>query len=296
MAKLALGWSVFLLAIVFGARHLWHDNSSYQKPFVRQLPAKNVVPDADIALVSAVTPLCNQTFSSYLAANTPEERNQFVLNPITAAPRMARFYSLNPLVEINRQSLSLTNSSALHLPGYRAIESQWSAADGRVLDAVFVEQSGEWRLDWDHYARFSDYPWALFLAGSGIDRGEFRLLARERLAEERKNEDAISIVLYAPRFGYAGETGTPSPEFLIKRDTRSGRLLDAAFKLERDGGRVFGAKLPDINPEGLIRVRVKVRRVDSDGARRFELEEVVACHWYSVDEPGVEIPDHAAEK
>ncbi len=296
MAKLVLGWSAVSLAIVFGTRYLWHENAKPPKPFVSHPPAKNVAADADILLLNEASPLSNQTFSSYLAATTPEERNQFVLTPITTAARMARFYNLNPLVNIDTQTLTRTHTSVLHLPGRRAIESQWHAGDDRVQDTVFVEENGEWRLDWDHYARFSDYPWPLFLAGSGEDHGEFRLLARERLADARKNEDAISIVLYTPRFGYAGETGSQSPEFLIKRDTRNGRLLDAAFKLERSGGRVFGGNLPNINPEGMIRVRVKVRRVEHDAERHFELEEVVACHWYSSDDPGVEIPEQPAEK
>ena len=290
MAKLVFGWLAVLTAIVFGARHLWHQDSAEAKPFVSQLPAKTTVPAEDVTLLAEASPLCSATFSSYLAANSPEERNQFVLSPISAAARMARYYSLNPLVDIDPKTLTLTNNSVIHLPGHRAIESQWRAADNRVFDAVFIEEKGEWRLDWDHYVRYSDNPWPLFLAGGGDDHGEFRLLARERLAEERKNEDAVSVVLYAPRFGYAGETGFQSPEFLVKRDTRDGRLLDAAFTLERGGKRVFGVNLPDLNPEGLIRVRIKIRRVEHDVERHFEIEEVVACHWYSVDEPGVDIP------
>ena len=296
MAKLVIAWSLVLLAIVIGARKLWHQNSGQSKPFQSQVAAKSVVPEADVVLLNEAGPLCSQTFSNFLAAGTTEERNQFVLAPISTAARMARFYSLNPQVDIDPATLALGNSAVLRLPGRRAIETQWRTTDGRSLDAVFIEENGEWRLEWDHFARFSDYPWALFLAGSESDHGEFRLLARERLAAERKNEDAISIVLYAPRFGHSGETGFQSPEFLIKRDTRNGRLLDAAFKLERAGERVFGVNLPSINPEGLIRVRVKVRRVEHDAERHFELEDVVACHWYAVDAPGVEIPDQAAGK
>ena len=296
MAKLVIGWSACLLVIVFGARHLWNVEPDSAKPFVSQAAAKSAIPDADVLLLSQAAPLCSQTFSGFLAAATSEERNQFVLTPMTTAARMARFYSLNPQTAIDPRTLTLTHSAVLHLPDRRAIETQWSASDGRTLDAVFIEENGEWRLDWDHFARFSDYPWALFLSGSEADHGEFRLLARERLAAERKNADAISVVLYAPRFGNSGETGFQSPEFLIKRDTRNGRLLDAAFKLNREGTRVFGVKLPNINPEGLIRVRVKVRRVEQDGERRFEIEDVVACHWYSVDVPGVEIPEPAAGK
>lgn len=294
MAKLVGGWLLVLLAIVFGTRQLW-DDPYPAKPAVRQGQSANPVTPQDVMLLNEAGPLCAHTFSGFITAATPEQRNQFVLDPITTAARMARFDNLNPRIDIDHSSLHLANSSVLRLPGRKAIETQWITADGRLLDAVFVEQSGEWRLDWEHFARFSDYPWALFLAGSELDRGEFRLLARERLAAERKNSDDISIVLYAPRFGYPGETGYQSPEFLIKRDTRNGRLLDAAFKLERSGGQVFGANLPNLNSEGLVRVRVKVRRVEQDLGRRYELEEVVACHWYSAADPGVEIPEQPAE-
>lgn len=294
--KLVIGWTLGLLIIIFGARKVWEDDSPIRNSHLNTAPANDAVTADDIALLNEAGPLCNQTFSGFLNAGTPEERNQFVLAPITTAARMARFYSLNPLLNIDPRTLTFTKSAVLHLPAGRAIEAQWRSTDGHQLDAVFVEENGEWRLDWDHYARFSDYPWALFLAGSGEPQGEFRLLARERLADARKDKDSISIVLYAPRFGYTNDTGFQSPEFLIPRAGKNGRLLDAAFKLEKSGNRVFGVKLPSANPEGLIRVRVKVRRVEENMERHFELEDVVACHWYSTDVPGVEIPDQPLEK
>ena len=94
-------------------------------------------------------------------------------------------------------------------------------------------------------------------------------------------------MLYAPRFAHPGETGFQSPEFLVPRNTRDGQLLDAAFQLARRGGQVFDSKLPNLNPQGMIRVRVKVRRFESDLERKFEIVEVLACHWYAVADPGV---------
>ena len=293
MLQLILGWSLLVLAIISGARWKWGEKPDAQKKFVSHAPAKVVVPEEDVILLDEASPLCSQAFSGFLAAGTPEQQNQFVLSPITTAARMARFYGLNPLVTIDPQKLALSRNAVLHLPGRRAIETNWTTSDGRQLDAVFMEENGEWRLDWAHYVRFSEYPWPLFLAGSGPEHTEFRLLARERLAEERKNADTISIVFYPPRFGSNTETGTQSPEFLIQRDSKNGRLLGAAFKLEKAGKRVFGVNLPSATPEGLIRVRVKVRRIEEAGERRFELADVLACHWYSHDAPGVEIPDQA---
>ena len=289
------GWVLFLVLGIVGA-HWIRSNKSDQDAFVSKTPQKTELSAADAALLNEVIPLVNQSFSEFISAGTPEARNQFVLNPITTAARMARFYDLNPRVTLAPGSLSLAHSAILNLPTGRAIETSWKSTDGRVVDAVFVEQDKEWRLDWDHFARFSTYPWSLFLAGSAEQEGEFRLLARQRLADERKDADALSIVLYAPLFGAPDQTGFQSPEFLINRDTRDGRLLDAAFQLEKSGNRVFGVDIPNLNPEGLIRVRVKVRRIEDDDGRHFELLEVIACHWYSVDVPGVEIPEALPEK
>lgn len=247
----------------------------------------------EAAFLTEAGPQVNRAFLGFLTAGTPEARNQFVLNPIDTAARMARFYDLNPLVHIPPETLVSQESAVVEFPGGRAIETLWKTADKGQIETVFVRQDNEWRLDWDHYVRFSTYPWSLFLAGSGEDVGEFRLLARQRLAEERKDADHLSIVLYAPRFGHGNATGFQSPEFLLRRDDENGRLLEAAFKLDRDGKRPFGVELPLENPEGLIRVRVKVRRVKDDMGSRFELLGVLACHWYSTGGSGLDVADPA---
>ncbi len=293
--KLIAIWMLLLVGIVVGAGYLFKKAPAGEKSAAAEPVNTGPTPE-EAALLTEGGPLASQGFFGFLAAGTPEARNQFVLNPITTASRMARFYDLNPIVTIAPETLTLLKSAVLHLPAGRAIETLWNTADGRQIDAVFVEQDNEWRLDWDHFVRFSTYPWALFLAGSGEPEGEFRLLARQRLAEERKDAEDVSIVLYVPRFGFVNETGFQSPEFLVKRDTRNGRLLDAAFELEQSGKRVFGLDLPHDNPEGLIRVRVKVRRIKDDMGSRFELVDVLACHWYSTDDPGVEIQVSEPEK
>ncbi len=286
------GWSLVLVLIILGARTLWHVEEPARK---QTAPAAATLSDEDDELLNSAGQKCAETFSRYLAAGTPEGCNQFVLTPISTASRMARYYSLNPLPHVDPGTLSCVGNSVLKLPGGKAIESYWKTPDGDELEAVFREENGEWRLDWDHFARYSDYPWSLFLSGSGNPEGEFRLLARERLSDERKGSDAISLILYAPRFGQPGEVGFQSPEFLVARNSRDGQLLDAAFKLAKRGEQVFGASLPILNPEGMIRVRVKVRRSEVDLERKCEITAVLACHWYAVDDPGVEPSAPAAE-
>lgn len=291
MLKLAAGWSLVLALIVLGARKLWYQDVAPGPAIVRADTAGPLVSELDIQLLERAGPGCAKVFSAFLQAGTPEERNQFVLTPVTTASRMARFYSLNPITNLDPAKLQLKTKAVIRLPGGKGIETQWLGEDERLYDAVFREENGEWRLDWEHFARFSDYPWALFLAGSGESEGEFRLLARERLAEERKNEETISVVFYSPRFGHPGQTGFQSPEFLVSRRTPEGRMLDAGFKFAREGGKVFGSTLPDINPEGMIRVRARIKRIEVEMERRFELTGIAACHWYAVDDPGVSVPE-----
>ena len=294
MLKLVSGWLLVLALIIYGARSKWGANTFIpeQPAPVAKGPLENSA--EDLALLNESFDECLKTFSAYLNAGIPEQQNQYVLSPLDTVSKMARFYSQNPSEKIDPSSLSQESRSVLHLPDAAAIETAWKSTDGRRFDAVFVKENDEWRLDWNHFVRYSDYPWSLFLAGSGQPEGEFRLLARERLPEERKDADSVSIVFYAPRFGQPGETGSQSPEFLVSRTSEAGKLLDAAFKAARKGDKAFGSKLTGFDPDELIRVRVKVRRSDEGLERKFEITEVVACHWYSVDEPGVLIEETPA--
>lgn len=290
MTKLIGGWLLLLAVIVVGARYLFHDEASERQGSEAAPPRDELqTSPEDLELLKEAGPKVGETFLGYVSTQSPEERNQFVLSPVSTASRMARFYGLNPIPKIDPQSLTLTGQAVLSLKDGKALETHWTSKDGNLYDAVFREQAGEWRLDWEHFARYSDYPWSLFIAGSGDPEGSFRLLARERTVDVRKDKDkTISLVLYAPRHGHPKDTGTQSPEFIVPRDSRDGRLLEAAFALARAGGQVFDSKLPNLNPDGMIRVNVNVKRTDTESGRAYEITRVNACHWMSVEDPGVE--------
>ncbi len=297
MLKLVGGWVALLALIVGGAKFLWPDNqNSYGDTQLEADKAATINREDDNRQLNEALPGCAKTFSSFLAAGGFEERSQFVLNPVTATSRMVRFYSQNPLTSLDPETLQSSAKELIRLPDQtKVINTQWTTPDGKTIEGSFQQQQGEWLLDWEHFARYSDYPWALFLAGSGPAEGEFRLLARERLAEERKASPTISLVLYAPRFGKPLDPGFQSPEFLVSRNHRNGKILDAAFKQMREGNAVFNSSLPNPNPDGMIRVRVKVRRVDDNQLRSFEITDVIACHWMSVDETGVPLDQQSPE-
>ena len=106
----------------------------------------------------------------------------------------------------------------------------------------------------------------------------------------------MSLVFYAPRFGYPDQAGTASPEFLVKRDSADGRLLAAAFKKHAKGESLYGSKLPYLEPPDMLRVRVRLRRLpaDAESSFKFELVKVIACHWLAIDDAGVQVPAQPA--
>ena len=99
---------------------------------------------------------------------------------------------------------------------------------------------------------------------------------------DRSDEPDMSLVFYSAMMGRTSEAGYQSPELLLPRDSVAGRRLAAAFREAREGRRPFGSRLEVEDPDGLLRVRVKIRREEVEGERRFEIVDLPACHWYGV--------------
>lgn len=287
--KIIIGWSAVLGLIILGAQYLWNEESPDKQPAApaANTQTKPLPTQEEVALLNDAIPHCSQTFSQYLTAATQEEKSQFIHSASSAVRSMARFYNLSPIERIDPADISLSEYHVLNTPDGRCIETLWTTKNGRKLDAVFRKQDDEWKLDWHHFIRYSEQPWALFLAASGEQEAEFRLLARERLAQERKDAKDISLVLYAPRFSAPGETGYQSPEFNVMRDTADGKLLDAAFHQLRNGKSIYQSMLPNLDPVDMIRIRARIRRVEVNGVKQFTITRVIACHWYEINDPGV---------
>lgn len=287
IAKVLIGWIVLMTLVVLATRRFagQEDSQTRGQGMVSQPGA---YAEEDTALLEKAIPDCGKHLAGFLAAGTPEQRNQFVHQPITTAGKMARFYAMNPIITVDGSSLKLKSEKVIKLISGNAISTVWSVADGKTLDAVFLQEDGEWRLDWDQFVRFSDYPWPLFISGSGGDSGEFRVLARQRASTLNGDAGPLSLTLYSPRFGFPGEPGPGSPEIEVSRSSEDGRLLAAAFQSAKKGAKPFDGHMTDEDPESMIRVRVKIRRTRNEhGNFHFEVEKVIACHWITSDEPGV---------
>jgi len=276
-----------MVLLVVAVRHFAGKDDAQDRG-LNMLAQPGAFAEEDTAFLQKAVPDCANCLVRFLSTGTPEERNQFVRQPIPTAGKMARFYAMNPMINVDPATLKLKDRKIIKLASGNAVTTVWSVANGKTLDAVFFHEDGEWRLDWDQFVRYSDYPWPLFLSGSGGDSGEFRLLARQRASTISGDVGPLSLTLYAPRFGHPTEPGSGSPEIEVSRSSEDGRLLATAFRAAKKGGKPFDGQLADEDPEGMIRIRAKVHRTrDEHGSFHFEIEKVDACHWVSSDDPGL---------
>ena len=248
------------------------------------------VDERDRVLLNKVFPSCAQSFYGFLQSAAPEERAQWVVGGAAqAAARMER----------NAGGPALVMSEALPRSEYLGviwlndeplIESLWVNSEGYRMEVVFRRERSDWRIDWESFVRYSAVPWVMFAAGEGEPVQEFRLLARQRLLASSEYDPALSIVFHVPRFGVLNESGASSPEFVVAKGSAAGEKLRSLFRMKRQGLVPLGARLPLQDPEGMIRVRVRIRREDNGKERQFVLEDVLAGHWLGIKESG--IPEH----
>jgi hypothetical protein len=278
--KLVVVWALLMAVLAICSKLFWSKESQEARTESSQLS----VADRNSLILEKEYPKCVQVMSGFISAGTPEAKNQFVLNPLDTVRKMARFYHLNPIESIDPMSVRGVSNGLITLGnGTRLIETRWMVSDGRIIDAVFAQQDGEWRLDWEDFVRFSDEPWALFLAGTEDGEGEFRLLARERDGGERGSVGNLRIHLHAPVFGKPGEAGEASQEFVIDQLSPEGQMLAAAFKERAAGSRIHASKLETLDPGNMIRVRVKVSRKNGVDGRDFKITRLEACDWLAAD-------------
>lgn len=294
MMKIVVVWT-FLMLMAVWLRHYYTQTASEKEKLdqIASRMTKGTLADESVALLNKALPDCHRALGGFLAAGTPEGRNQFVADPINTAGKMAIFYAFNSFPKVDVENLQRIGQEVINVGSTRMVLTRWKEKDGVEFDAVFRRHAGTWRLDWDHFSQYSEYPWTLFLTGDGPEEAEFRLLARQKLTESDLERIGSRLIfsMFAPVFGKAGETGMESPDFVIDRQSDEGLLIGAALKDRANGDQLFGRTIPPLHREGDIRVHVRVKRNDQGGQRTFTLEEVIACHWINSEEAGYDLEE-----
>ena len=298
--RLVTIWVVLLAGIVLLAQFLGSRLENTGNPAEPEpgTTAGELRPEQDMALLRETVNRCQQFLFGYLNAATQEERSQFVLGQAGAIGRMGRFFEQHFLPRVETDTLTVADAAFLQIPGHDAVEVRWKGPSNLLIDCVFFKDDGEWRLDWDHFARYQPELWGLFCTEPGEKEAEFRLLVRERIMREGTSITEMPLVFAPPRFGLPKDSGQPQARLTILRGSRDGKVLTAAFDQRKAGLAPFGSGLAPADDEDMVRVRAVIRRSDErddEGDRKFELVAIKACHWLSVDDLGVTLEDESGE-
>ena len=289
--KVVLAWLV-LMGVVFAVAHWMRDSGRVADSgdgAPHSTDDSGGLSGSDREFADAALPVCTGVLEAYFEASDIESRLPLVLPHSAIRSRMEEYYADSKPLSIQAESLTLKARTLVDLPEGRTLLTQWESSDGASFDAAFRQSAGEWRLDWHHFVRYSDLSWPLFLAGQGVnDVAEFRLHARQRLAREDDPANGIGVVLSAPLRRQIKVEGFSQSMRGLSLDEDDGKLLEKAFALEADKEPIFGAGMRDLNPEAMIRVRVRVQRIGEEGGNTYRIVKVLACHWYESAATGVE--------
>lgn len=284
LMSLALAWCLVLLVIA-GVALFNRDPEAGDRSADE---GNEFLGNRDHALVAEQLPGCRDRLERFLSTAAPEARINEVLSSASLG-RLTRFYVENSMLVIPEPELETGSWAVLRTPVGRAIEGVWKNSDGRLVEAVFFQEGDEpddWRIDWDAFVRYSETEWRRFLDGEGGEVAEFRVLARMRARDVGLEGTVEKLVLYAPVVGRPGEAGLASPEIRVDPESRTGRILVTAFEERARGNGAYGSKLSDLDPKHMIRVRVRIKRIDGDEPH-FEIQKVIACHWLHLDDLGL---------
>ncbi len=293
LLKVVVVWMLLLVGIFLLARWIVEDDPAAEElvgPVAGEPAEVAADPDREEWLKLVIED-CTSTLGKFLSTEVIAERYPLVISTERVQERMDEFYRQNPIMTIAPADLVLKASTVVDLPEGKCVLIQWETVQGHQLDSAFRLEGVSWKLDWDHFVRYSDMDWALFTAGSGPDEAEFRLLARERFEVAGVEPGTYGMVLYAPKLNRIADAGFKAQMLPMSPDGRDAKLLMAAFKQMRDNRPIFGAEFRDINPQDMIRVRVRVKRHQSPGRYNFEITKVVACHWYGSSAWGVTLEE-----
>lgn len=188
--------------------------------------------------------------------------------------------------------LGLTKRKIIELqkePFTPAIELGWKDENGNEFESVHLWDGKEWKLDWEHYVRYSTAPWTLFRANIGKDvgqfrKGEFRLLVRKR--RTLRDADYLSLLFYEePPVGVENYEKTlrasESPEINLRMRSDLAQEMLKIFQDLEDGKRPYDSILGDGDPAGMARVSVSLAWEENEyGDEIMVLKGISGVSWF----------------
>jgi hypothetical protein len=291
LAKFIAGWCL-LLCIAATAIYIKNSKEAARiNPVTKpEENASSRQQSIDIDIMNRSEAEIYKTAAEFFQVTAPEMRAAYCLK----RPRLVQTMNLDgaKAMIFNPEVIpALMQRNVIHPAGIACVETVWQDARGRQVELVFREQDQQWLVDWESYAKSSEKPWIIFQSENDEAEATFRLLMRERSVSRDAGDASISLIFYEPGFFHGADLGAATPEILVDRRSRTGKLLVAALAARMNEEPVYGSMYPSSDPPNTARVHVKIRRSIVNGEKIFTITKLIACHWMGIDDIGIELTD-----
>lgn len=291
LIKFLIGWAVGLTLIVIIIKWQFSPatNVAAATPEEADKPIESTLYSENLDLLARAYPSIAQTTGQFFETSATESLTQFCRERPNLV--MTVFNDGPKAVLFKPDTAELIAQNVIRPGGMPMIETIWSDSRNRKMEIVYAEEEGRWVIDWESFAKSSTLPWTVFESETGDAEGIFRFLVRERLADQSFNDLHMSILFYEPAFLHGGSAGVATPEFSVDRKSRDGRLIAAALEARKAEKPLLGSIFLKADPPNMARVTVKIRRTMQNDEKKFQVVEVLGCHWLGIDHPGVDLTD-----
>lgn len=291
LVKLLVAWLVLLMLAAVIIKWKFNDSSPAVVPqIVQESDDGKTLDSKNLDVINQSVSSIMSTASEFFAASSPEALAQSCIKRPRLVQTINNDASKSTIFKPEKMPELISKNVIRPAPAVM-VETVWTDSRGREVELVFAQQDDHWLIDWENYAKSATMPWPVFQASEGDDVGTFRLLVRERLVHNTTTDASFSVVFYEPGFLRGSALGPPSCDFTIDRRSRNGKMILAALKARQDNKPIFHSIFPEKDPPNTARVHVKIRRQIVDGEKKFTLEELIACHWLGIEDPGIELTD-----
>jgi hypothetical protein len=230
-------------------------------------------------------PAIESQLQGFLRAESDEGREEFVRDIPGIGRRIQRFYRENSAPYSGARLFGkpvFWNVAFEESPGF--VEVAWPLDRQRNLEAVFVKEEDEWRLDWEQYVRYDTENWELFRQNLTDDNSGIFRVYLEKVAEGQVAENPwIKIRFLQPHKDASRRERSDSP--IIKLDgTSSVATQVAQCFLDRLGESDGYSQLWELDPRNFRRVTVALawEMSPDTGQEVLVVEEILAQHWRSL--------------
>ena len=223
---------------------------------------------------------------SYLGRTSATGKIQLIDYSSELAAEFGRFYEFETDIQVEEKVAPVFIQVREFAEGKATpgIETIWQTSDGGIIEALAVYNGSEWVLDWEQMVRYSSESWPNFRLGIGRQEGTFRLLARIKAVTDKNHH---LVVFHQPRRPGDGPELSPdrtaSKDVHLAKDSALGRQFKEMWDNYSKGYRVYDSKFGVLDPNGWMRVTVRLAWEDTEDPRNpraITIKGVEPAAWY----------------